>query len=164
MVTCLLLFDRLKFDSTTEHPISQMNWLNEFIWWLIKPNSLKKVRDASLQNFFNVFTFILRCGDWSTPMVDEMSLSDGFQVKLIEKDSWCIFTELFQCFHIHIKMWRSIDSHGRWNKFIWWLIKPNSLKKVRDVSLQNLFNVFTFILKCGDRMRIKEDSTRNVNL
>jgi len=72
----LLLFDRSKLDSTTEHSNSLMNWLNEFIWWLIKLNSLKKVRDTSLQNLFNVSTSINRCGDRSTPMVDEMSSFD----------------------------------------------------------------------------------------
>ena len=50
---------------------------NEFIWWLIKLNSLKKVRDASLENIFSVSIFTSRCGDWSTPMVNWMSLSDG---------------------------------------------------------------------------------------
>jgi len=32
----------------------------------------------------------------------------AYQAKLIEEDSWCIFTEPFYCFNIYIKMWWSI--------------------------------------------------------
>jgi len=53
----------------TRHLNSQMRLLNEFIWWLIKSNLLKKVRDASLQNLFTVSTFISRCGHRSTLMM-----------------------------------------------------------------------------------------------
>jgi len=87
-----------------------------------------------------------------------------YQAKLIEEGSWRIFVEPFRYIHIRIKMWWSIDSHGGSNEFIWWLIKPNSLKKVCDASLQNFFIVFIFISKCGNQMKIKEDSTRKINL
>ena len=74
-----------------------------------------------------------------------------------EEDSWCIYAESFHCIHIHIKMWWSIVSHGGSNEFIWWLIKSNSLKKIRDTSLQNLFTVFTLISRCGDRSTLMEN-------
>jgi len=85
-----------------------------------------------------------------------------YQAKLIEEGLWHIFAKLFHCIHIHIKMWWSIDSLGGSNEFIWWLIKPNSLKNVRDVSLQKLSIVSTFISKCGNQMKMKEDSTRRL--
>jgi len=50
-----------------------------------------------------------------------------YQAELIEDSSWCIFAEHFQRFHIHSLMWNSISSYGGWIKFIWWLIKSNSL-------------------------------------
>jgi len=59
----------------------------------------------------------------------------SYQIKLIEEGSWCIFAERFQCLHIYIKMWRSIDSHSGLNEFIWWLIKSNSSKEIHDASL-----------------------------
>jgi len=34
------------------------------------------------------------------------------QAKLIEEGSWYIFAKLFQCFHIHINVWRSIKNWG----------------------------------------------------
>ena len=78
--------------------------LNEFIWWLIKSNSLKKVRDASLQNLSIIFTFISIWGDQLTLMVDWMSLSEGLSSQTCEEGSWCIFAELFYYCHIHIKV------------------------------------------------------------
>jgi len=36
-----------------------------------------------------------------------------YQAELIKEGSWCIFTKLFQCFHIHINMWRSIKNWGK---------------------------------------------------
>jgi len=81
----------------------------------------------------------------------------AYQAKIIDEGSWHIFVEHFHYIHIYIKMWWLIDSHGGLNEFIWWLIKPNSLKKVRDASLQNLFIVFTFISRCDDRSTLMED-------
>jgi len=54
---------------------------NEFIWWLIKLNSLKKVHDASLQNLSIESTFISRCGDQLTLMEDRMSLSNSLSIQ-----------------------------------------------------------------------------------
>jgi len=59
----------------------------------------------------------------------------AYQAKLIEEGSWRIFAEPFHCIHIRIKMWHSVDSYTESNEFIWWLIKPNSLKKICDASL-----------------------------
>jgi len=59
--------------------------LNEFIRWLIKLNSLKKVRDASLQNLSIVSTFISRCGVRSTLIENQMSYLMAYQAKLIKK-------------------------------------------------------------------------------
>jgi len=86
-----------------------------------------------------------------------------YQTKLIEEGSWRIFAESFHYIHIHMKMWWSIDSHGWSNEFIWWFIKPSSLEKDRDVSLQNLSIVSTFISKCGDWIRIKKRLHVKVN-
>ena len=72
--TSLLLFD-WSIEARPNDKRSDRS--NEFIWWVIKLKWLKKVYDASLQNFFTVFTFISRCGDRSTLMVGWMSLSDG---------------------------------------------------------------------------------------
>jgi len=32
-----------------------------------------------------------------------------YRAKLIEKGSWCIFAEIFQCFHIYTKVWWPIE-------------------------------------------------------
>ena len=65
-----------------------------------------------------------------------------YQVELIEEISWCIFTEPLQCFHIHIKIWWSIDLHDWWNKSIWWLIEPaHRIKLV--MHLHRTFSVFS---------------------
>ena len=90
--------------------------LNKFIWWLIKPNSLKKVRNASLQNISIVSTFILRLGDQSTLMENRMSLSDGLSSQLIEEDSWRIFAETFHYFNIHIKVWQANEDQRELHK------------------------------------------------
>ena len=42
----------------------------------------------------------------------------AYQAKLIEEGSWRIFAEPFNCFHIHTKVWLSIDSHDGLNEFI----------------------------------------------
>ena len=81
----------------------------------------------------------------------------AYQAKPIEEGLWRIFPELFHCIHIHIKIWWLIDSHEGSNKFIWWLIKPNSLKKIRDASLQNVSIVSRFVLRCGDWSTLMED-------
>ena len=86
----------------------------------------------------------------------------AYQAKLIEEGLWHIFAEPFHCIHIYIKIWWSIDSHGGSNEFVCWLIKPNSLKKVCNTSLQNFFIISTCISKCSNHMKIKEDSMRRL--
>ena len=59
----------------TWHNHKRSDQTNEFIWWLIKPTSLKKVRDASFCRTFSLFprSYQNVAIDW---MKDRMSLSD----------------------------------------------------------------------------------------
>jgi len=67
--TSLLLFDRSKLDPTTKGPTNQMSLP------IIKPNSLKKVRDASFCRTFSLFP-----RSYQNVVIDrmknQMSLSD----------------------------------------------------------------------------------------
>jgi len=53
-----------------------------------------------------------------------------YKAKLIEEGSWSIFLQNLSTVSMFISK-RGDRSNGRSSVFIWWLIKPNSLKKVR---------------------------------
>jgi len=102
--TSLLLFDWLKLDPTTKgRPIEwKIKWV---YWWLIKPNSLKKVCDASFCRTFPLFPCSYQ-NVVTDRMKDQMSLSDD----LSSQTHWRRFVmhpfaEPFHCFHVPIKTW-----------------------------------------------------------
>ena len=101
--TTLLLFDWSKLDDKRSEQSNGGS--NEFIWWLIKLNTLKKVHDASLQNLSIIFTFISKGGNRSN------GGSNEFIWWLIKPDSLkkvcdTSFVEPFHWFYIHVKMWQ----------------------------------------------------------
>jgi len=59
----------------------------------------------------------------------------AYQAKLIEEGSWRIFAEPFHCFHIHIKMWWSIDYSQR----IEWVYLMAYQTKLIEESLWCIF-------------------------
>ena len=97
---------------------------------------------------------------------NQMSLSVG----LSSQTHWRRFVmhslaKPFHCFHVHIKNMVTdqmvTDRMTNTNEFIWWLIKPNSLKKVRDAFSYRIFPLFSCSYKKhGDRLnqRSKEFS------
>ena len=85
-----------------------------------------------------------------------------YQVKLIEEGSWCSLQTDRMSLSDDISSWthwrKLMMQPTNWlNEFTWWLGKPNSLKKVRDATalLQDLFSVFTFILRPDGRLRTR---------
>jgi len=58
---------------------------------------------------------IVRWDDW-------MSYLMAYQAKIIEESSWLIFAEPFHCFHIHIKMWSSINSYDEMTEWVYLMV------------------------------------------
>jgi len=89
---------------------------NEFIWWLIKLNSLKRVSNASLKNLSSVSIFILRCGNRSIFIVDEISLSDD----LSSRTHWKSFAmRLCRAFSVFSHSYQIVASDLRSERISW---------------------------------------------
>ena len=61
-----------------------------------------------------------------------------YQVERIEEGSRCIFAKLFQCFHIHFKMWQLINQSG---------FEEKSPIDNRNKPLESLYRIFCGVYK-----------------
>ena len=158
---------------------------NKFIWWLIKPwrrfvmhsigftfvsicgNKIRIEGDStrrpiSRQNPRGIHIYL--CGPSlyqegvTDRMEDQMSLFDGLSSQTHWRRCATHLLRNLSTVSTFISKGGNRSNAGS-NEFIWWLIEPNSLKKVRDTSFAELFHWFYIHIKMWQQ-RIKGDFTR----